>query len=545
MKKFKKCLTAGFMALTLMTGMMTGVAAHAAELNYKNPDITVAYSNNKRISVEKRIISDLGDGKFEVELIINGNTSETALQDADIVLLFDASESMSASEKGEKLKKAAKTFAKEILLKNSSSRIAVMSFNWKTEVQTDFTSSIAEVNRAINQGIHWNGGTHTQDGLRQATELLKNADGNRKRFIVLLTDNEPTFRYALQGEDVIDYDNKSDHKGNKLSGNNASISDFETQAKQAEDNGDYSNIQSFNFNENLRAGNGKDSSCFIKAALVSEISRVKDSGTKLFAVSTNSEKPFFKSFVDGVYGADTIVATENSLLQKLLSDIKLKQTGKTKDIKNGSLSETLSSYVSFTDVEPKFMEKKDKSKLTITDDKRGFEISNLTLGKDERVVLKYQIRLKDEFRNGEFYSISSEMAMRAKFGEESEQYNIDLKVKHGEKTPSFVSPQIIPDDIPRFTIDEVPSPSAPDSPEKFVLVDEDDTPLDVYTKDVGPDGEDIYVDEEGVPLVKKENDPVPKTADRFSKNMIIMLPGLLAFALLGYQYLKKVDENNG
>lgn len=64
-------------------------------------------------------------------------------------------------------------------------------------------------------------------------------------------------------------------------------------------------------------------------------------------------------------------------------------------------------------------------------------------------------------------------------------------------------------DIPSFTPENIPDPKDPDSPDTILVISEDGTPK-VYTKVLNDQNEEIYMDENGIPLA---NTNLPKTVD--------------------------------
>lgn len=85
--------------------------------------------------------------------------------------------------------------------------------------------------------------------------------------------------------------------------------------------------------------------------------------------------------------------------------------------------------------------------------------------------------------------------------------------------PAVPAVAITTPQMPRYTIQNVPSPASPNSPEVIVIVDESGVPRGVYYKEKQPNGIFVYVDEQGVPLAgadgeKAEDNAIPPTGDR-------------------------------
>lgn len=95
---------------------------------------------------------------------------------------------------------------------------------------------------------------------------------------------------------------------------------------------------------------------------------------------------------------------------------------------------------------------------------------------------------------------------------------------------------------PRIPIEKVKNPNSPDSPDEFILIDEDGTPLGNYKKQRQPDGSYIYVDENGIPLGGLS----PRTGDTTPLLIWGILMGLsllgMFFTLIGRRRLEKFEK---
>ena len=87
------------------------------------------------------------------------------------------------------------------------------------------------------------------------------------------------------------------------------------------------------------------------------------------------------------------------------------------------------------------------------------------------------------------------------------------------ETSTTLPANIGDDDIPSYGVEATPDPNDPNSPDVFILLDDDGIPLGVYTKTPQDDGTFIYLDDDGIPLggvefpqpVADEWRPLPKT----------------------------------
>lgn len=105
--------------------------------------------------------------------------------------------------------------------------------------------------------------------------------------------------------------------------------------------------------------------------------------------------------------------------------------------------------------------------------------------------------------------------------------------------PEQPDPELPPEDggkepphIPSEDVDAM-DPNAPDSPDDFILVDENDTPIRHYTKQQQPDGSYVYLDENGVPLGEfAPMDPMPQTGDQSMLGILFLLALLSGIGLI-------------
>lgn len=178
-------------ALALGIGLATPCTAQAIDL--------AAPEHSKTIS------SNDG-GTYTLSLDVTGrkgSQSETVTQKTDIVLVMDTSGSMDFrmdkdknARPGESRLDYAKTAANDLVnsvVKNGNDvRVAVVSFNKDAKTVVGYTSDKGELRRGID-GLWADGGTNWEAGLAAANGLT--ARDGAKKYIVFLSDGEPTYRY--------------------------------------------------------------------------------------------------------------------------------------------------------------------------------------------------------------------------------------------------------------------------------------------------------------------------------------------------------------
>ncbi|WP_018759141.1 vWA domain-containing protein, partial [Paenibacillus terrigena] len=138
-------------------------------------------------------------GEWKVTLTVEGKNIKSS---SDVVLVIDRSGSM----KGIRMTKAiesAKSFVDRLLIKDSATRIAAVSFAGDVSDVSEFKDySEKELLKTAIGSINPNGGTNIQAGIHRASELLKTSKADNK-VIVLLSDGEPTYSY--KASKVVDY----------------------------------------------------------------------------------------------------------------------------------------------------------------------------------------------------------------------------------------------------------------------------------------------------------------------------------------------------
>ena len=183
---------AASVALALGIGIATPCTAQAIDL--------AAPEHSKTISSND-------DGTYTLSLDVTGrkgSQSETVTQKTDIVLVMDTSGSMDFrmdkdkdARPGESRLDYAKTAANDLVNSvvkdgNDDVRVAVVSFSNDAQTVVGYTSDKGELRRGID-ALGADDGTNWEAGLAAANGLT--ARDGAKKYIVFLSDGEPTYRY--------------------------------------------------------------------------------------------------------------------------------------------------------------------------------------------------------------------------------------------------------------------------------------------------------------------------------------------------------------
>ncbi len=158
-------------------------------------------------------------GIAKITIQVTGEQPTETAKKTDIVLVIDRSLSMTQNDRDwlKNAKQAAKAFAKKVLTGDPNVRIAVVAYAAKTINDWDFSSKLATVENnidAINtNNVYYKGqwyadhdslwsenwhGTNIQAGIHSARERLKKSDKDADKFMIVLADGAPNYRFTYK-----------------------------------------------------------------------------------------------------------------------------------------------------------------------------------------------------------------------------------------------------------------------------------------------------------------------------------------------------------
>lgn len=374
-RKRRRTFLARFMILFMIINLLSGVnpsvlKADTAADTAHFKDYTLEQTDNATGVKLTQKASNYNNGNFDVEMTVEGNEdSTTKMHTLDVVLAIDTSNSMREPKKWwgytyERLKnakKAAKSFT-DILLKDSKNkvRVAVVGFGDIAYTKADLTSDKKVINKAIDS-LKLTGATYTQDALKMADRILENGNADQKK-IVLLSDGVPTFGYS---------------------------------------NGE-------------RIGSGSEVTYPIKKALYSEADTIKKKGISITTVGIGVDatgKSILERVAEdsgGYKAADEFGSNLDEILKNLAEEIVNKK------VDNGRFVIPMADYVKFNgnltyEVTTKGIKNENLTKAIKTtkpDPGKNLIFDGLTLGKDDKLIIKYKAELVEERKDGDYYNIT-------------------------------------------------------------------------------------------------------------------------------------------
>ena len=138
---------------------------------------------------------------WDITVRIEGRDAQE-VETTDVVLVIDRSGSMADNNRMQNAKDAANNFINTMIPQDPNLRIAVVSFASDFEgaqlvtINSAFSQDTNTLTAAVNS-LNALGGTHTQAGILQGQSLL-NGSGADNKYMVLLSDGQPTYSYEPQ-----------------------------------------------------------------------------------------------------------------------------------------------------------------------------------------------------------------------------------------------------------------------------------------------------------------------------------------------------------
>lgn len=194
------------------------VNTESIQTEYKSEPQTIQSTQrcqgNKNLEINKSAKVN-ENGTYNITLEAKGEGSIENSKKADIVLVIDSSGSM--NDKIDKVKTAAKNLSKNILNGSNDGQVKISLANFyynsykynvrggSSNLQTDFTSDLNTIDQAINN-IPSGGGTHTQDGIWRAQDMLSSNKSRKdaKKYVVFFSDGLPSesYQWGYTGYDI-------------------------------------------------------------------------------------------------------------------------------------------------------------------------------------------------------------------------------------------------------------------------------------------------------------------------------------------------------
>ena len=449
MRKFKKngkIFLAGLMVLMLAINLFSVISARTVSADsgvdaehFK--DYNLEATDGVCELTEKS--ENYNDGSFDVEMTVSGGVESTNIDHSlDLVLVVDSSDSMNQLSGGRTRFDITKEVAKNLVNKLLSSgktgvRIAVVGYGFNVTKKTDLISDKAAINKAIDD-LTLDGTTYTQGGLNVANDILSTSNADQKR-VVLLSDGIPTTAFDGVSDGfkaaVLTNSDKESPEYKIYHREFTAEADPATGRLKIKSQGDFvegynpdtaarkeGNIIRFYKNYRIypgRIGNGLSGNPEVNRLTYAAAENVKKNavlstiGIDVYGDGENILAKIAENS-GGYYSSKSIDDSLKNILNKLSEEIIDKKINK------GKFVIPMAEYVNFR-AELSYMVVTDNKKneaLTKevkvdkpTDTNNNLVFSNLTLGKNEKLIVRYKAELIEERKDDEFYNITASSPM--------------------------------------------------------------------------------------------------------------------------------------
>ena len=444
-RKRRRTFLARFMVLFMIINLLSGVnpsvlkadtatdAAHFKDYALEKTDD----ATNIKLTQKAE---NYNDGTFDVEMTVESDEdSTTKIHKLDVVLAIDTSNSMNEkvgeTKRLDTAKKAAVSFVNGLILDGKNNvRVSVIGYGAHAYEVIGLSNKKADIVNAINR-LTITGGTYTQDALKMSDSILSKSQADQKR-IVLLSDGVPTYGYDGKNsgfDNAIETDNNITHPSYKIYHRKV------TQKKipglggiGEEEYGDF--IEGYDANKEWvsdgvfkrrryqnyrvypgRIGDGRNGSETINNLLFSEANKIKGKDITITTVGIDVYGDGAKVLTEvaknsgGYNGANGFGNNLKNILDKLAEEIINKR------VNNGKFVIPMADFVEFKDKLTYEVTTNGKKNANLTNDieatkptagNNNLVFSGLTLGKDDKLIIKYKAELVEERKDGDYYNIT-------------------------------------------------------------------------------------------------------------------------------------------
>ena len=430
-----------FMIINLLSGVNPSVLKADETTDAKHfQNYTLERTDNATGVKLTQKASNYNNGSFDVEMTVEGNEdSTTKMHSLDVVLAIDTSNSMEEkvgeAKRLDTAKKAAVSFVNGLILDGKTNvRVSVIGYGAHAYEVIGLSNKKADIVNAINS-LTITGGTYTQDALKMSDSILSKSQADQKR-IVLLSDGVPTYGYDGKNsgfDNAIETDNNITHPSYKIYHRKVTQKTIPGVGGIGEEEyGDF--IEGYDANKKWvsdgwfkryrfqnyrvypgRIGDGRNGSETINNLLFIEANKIKGKDITITTVGIDVYGDGAKVLTEvaknsgGYNGANGFGNNLKNILDKLAEEIINKR------VNNGKFVIPMADFVKFKDNLTYEVTTQGKKNATLTNAIKATKptagdnnlvFSGLTLGKDDKLTVKYKAELVEERKDGDFYNIT-------------------------------------------------------------------------------------------------------------------------------------------
>jgi len=494
-RKRRRTFLARFMVLFMIINLLSGVnpsvvkADESPAKNYKNYSPVEGIADNEGISISKEVLAENADGTFDVKLTVTGAEKITKKnKKTDIVLVVDTSGSMREPKEGNyytdkrisNAKEAATSFVNAMIKESGKGdvKIGLVSFASDAEKKSNLTNNKDSLNNAI-QTLTAEGGTYTQEGLKLANEILRGGAAEEK-IIVLISDGKPTFadgthpNFGERGNNGYSriYNNKP-VKGYEIWHGETSGRNGKWIGKGYYNGSKYGNyivkLVTGKFGDGTESHHGQGAKSwpynlmgeYFRKATISAANVIKNDKVKIYSVGIGLEdsaedgievkngkklgRDVLKGIADSGSYLDAGAQAEelNKILESLAVDIHHNI------VVNGTITDPMSKYVEYVAGSAKVTSRENTDiEVPSEGNNNTLKVSNINLDKGEKLEVTYKVKLKANWKDGEFHPANGETTLMPAPNGTSMKFNVPEVKADAAKTLVTIKKQWVGDKVP-------------------------------------------------------------------------------------------------
>lgn len=444
-----------FMIINLLSGVNPGVVKADENVYFKNGSA----KQENGITISKDVVKyDSDTGEYEIELKVKGSSEKTQdTKPLDVVLVMDTSNNMKNIIGN--AKEAAKNVVDKLITNNTAKNVkmSIVSFADKGKKEIALTNNANDLKNAIAK-LNAAGGAFTQNGIEVASDILNNAPANHKKVMILVSNGEPNIASGIHP----DFGDKE--KGfYRISDPSIKRDGYEQWYGDAEYwYGKGYKAGAWNYLVWLRNGlfgNGTKETQgrghiswpfelmdeYFNNATIKAAEKIKQN-TEIITVGIGiKDNRLAKLIMNHLATSGKYLETGStgSELDKLLDSIAEKFKNK---VYEGVITDPMSEYVDY--VEGTASLEGSKKEAVLAFENKTLKVTNVALGDKEELILRYKVKLKDNWKDGEFHPANGETTLMPTQKGTSMKFNVPEVKADAAKTLVTIKKQWVGAKVP-------------------------------------------------------------------------------------------------
>ena len=419
------------MIINLLSGVNPSVVRAEENVYFKNGD----EKQENGITISKNIVNyDKKTGVYDIELKVKGSSEK--IQDTkplDVVLVMDTSNNMKNIIGN--AREAAKNVVDKLITNNTAKNVkmSIVSFADKGKKEIALTNNANDLKNAIAK-LNASGGAFTQNGIEVASDILNKAPANNKKVMILVSNGEPNIANGIH-PDFGEKEKKFSRiykPTDKLEGYEQWYGDlyyWHGKGYNKDERNYLVWLRNGLFGNGTKETQGKGHISwpyelmdeYFNNATIKAAEKIKQN-TEIITVGIGiKNNRLAKLIMNNLATSGKYLETDStgSELDKLLDSIAEKFKSK---VYEGVITDPMSEYVDYVEDSATLDGKKDGVDYKI--ENNILKVTNVVLGDNEELTLKYQVKLKDNWKDGEFHPANGETTLTPTPTEKPMMFNV-------------------------------------------------------------------------------------------------------------------------